>query len=343
MIGEKKCIRSNYVGMKKVFEIERLADLREYLSAKADVEALRMQLFAGFQKYSQYRNAREWNAAVRICEALAVIGWGQHEPVEAIRGIYVNGNPETYFINRYSKPRCLDAVWSKRKDGLAIDYEISSFYGTPEAPLESPVRMKKRLGEVQDVKLCSQRNWIPKNPVRIIRGIANCYESSQKLVDSIENDLIPELNRKMRPELYGAALDSIIICLSFSFYDHYYCKTNYIIADESLKLKSKDLYPKLLEMYSEKEIVDNGYFLRKRFTYGPFRSDTGTARVTIVLEKEFSQMSIPGQKQKLSEYLVQALENMERRLERKIIYDFPLMISDFRSILYSWRDKAMFP
>ena len=74
MIGEKKCIRSNYVGMKKVFEIERLADLREYLSAKADVEALRMQLFAGFQKYSQYRNAREWNAAVRICEALAVIG-----------------------------------------------------------------------------------------------------------------------------------------------------------------------------------------------------------------------------------------------------------------------------
>ena len=121
-----------------------------------------------------------------------------------------------------------------------------------------------------------------------------------------------------------------------SFYDNYHCKTNYIIADESLKLKKKDFYPALLELYSAKDIDDNGYYLRPRFTYGPFRTDTGTARVTIVFEKEFSQLSIQRQKQLFGDYLVQAVGNMAKRLDSKIDYDFPLMLEDFKSILYSW-------
>ena len=128
----------------------------------------------------------------------------------------------------------------------------------------------------------------------------------------------------------------IILNISFSFYDNYHCKTNYIIADESLKLKKKDFYPKLLEMYSEKEIEDNGYFLRNRFTYGPFRSDSGTARVNIVFEKEFSLLSAQEQKQRFGQYLIQAVEHVAKRLDRKIQYDFPLMLSDFKSILSSW-------
>lgn len=88
--------------MDKIFEISDLDELREYLSGVPDRETLREQLYAGFRRYSRYSTAAEWNAAVRICEALAIIGWGAHEPLEAIRGTWFNGNPETYFINRYS-------------------------------------------------------------------------------------------------------------------------------------------------------------------------------------------------------------------------------------------------
>lgn len=322
--------------MQKIFEIATITELHEYLLGIPNVDDFREQLHIEFLKYSQYSDAREWNTAVRICEALAIVGWGKHEPIEAVRGAYFNGNPETYFINRYAKPRFFNAVWSKRKDGFAIDYELSFFHGCPYKPLAEPIRLSRQMGEPQDIPLCSQRNWIPKNPIRIIRGIANCYESSQQLIDSIEKELMPKLDRSMRPKLYGTAIDTIILNLSFSFFDNDHCKTNYIIADESIKLKKKDFYPKLLEMYSENEIEENGYYLRNRFTYGPFRSDTGSTRVTIVFEKEFSELPICGQKRRLSEYLVQAVEHVAKRLDGKLDYDFPMMIEDFKSILYSW-------
>lgn len=322
--------------MQKIFEAATITELQEYLSGIPDVDDFREQLHIKFLKHSQYSDAREWNVAVRICEALAIVGWGKHEPIEAVRGTYFNGNPETYFINRHAKPRFFNAVWSRHKDGYAIDYGLSFLHGSHENPLAKPIRVNQQIGNVLNIPLLSQRNWIPKNPIRIIRGIANCYESSQQLIDSIEKELMPKLDRGMRPESYGTAIDTIMLNLSLSFFDNDHCKTNYIIADESLKLKKKDFYPKLLEMYSENEIEENGYYLRNRFTYGPFRSDTGSTRVTIVFEKEFSELTVCGQKRRLSEYLVQAVEHVAKRLDGKLDYDFPMMIEDFKSILYSW-------
>lgn len=319
-----------------IFELDSIEELREYLECEPDVDGLRERLYADFLKYSQYRNVREWNASVRVCEALAIIGWGEHEPVEAVRGVYFNGNPETYFINRHGKPRFLDAVWSKRKEGIAIDYELSYIYGSQDESSERATRLSWQIGEAEDLRLCSQRNWIAKNPIRIVRGLANCYQSSKPMIYSMENTLIPMLSREMRPELYGKAIDTITLNLSFSFFDNEHCKTNYIIADESLKLKKNDFYPKLLEMYSEKEIEDNGYYLRNRFTYGPFRADTGSPRVGIVLEKEFSCLPTQDQKQLLCDYLIRAVEQVAKRLERKIDYNFNLMIGDFKSILNAW-------
>ena len=322
--------------MKNILDISELEELQKYLLRFSDKESMREQLFSDFLKYARYRNAEEWNNAVRICEALAIIGWGNHEPVEAIRGIYFNGNPNTYFINRDGKPRFLDAIWSKRKDGLAIDFSRSFFHESTDSHAIDIHEPCSQAVQPQDLQLCSQRNWISKNPIRIVRGLANCYDTSKPLIESMESCLIPELNRLMRPELYGSSIDTITLNLSFSFYDNYHCKTNYIIADESLKLKQKDFYPKLLELYSEKEIQDNGYYLRNRFSFKPFRKESGTTRVDIVLEKEFSQLSDLRQKQLLSEYLLHAVEHVAQRLDKKIAYDFPLMISDFKLILNSW-------
>lgn len=82
--------------IRQIHEIDDLQQLREHLSEWPDVEKLRTGLFTEFLRHTRYKNAAEWNAAVRLCECLAIIGWGTHEPVEAIRGTYFNGNPETF-------------------------------------------------------------------------------------------------------------------------------------------------------------------------------------------------------------------------------------------------------
>lgn len=323
----------------QVYKIDDLQQLKEYLKGFSDLGKVRQYLLGEFIEYSRYRNAAEWNRAVRICECLAITGWGALEPLEAIRGNYFNGNPNTFFINRNGELRFLDAVWSKRKDGVAIDFGPSSFHASPDAPSAGGPVSGDGTGEIQSAKLNSQRNWIPKNPICITRGLANCYENSKPVIESMEKELKPALNQRMRPELYGSAINRIILNCSFSFYDNYHCKTNYIIADESLGLKQKDFYPALLDMFPAKEIEDNGYYLRNRFTYSPFRADTGTARIGIVLEKEFSGQPPRRQKEVLSGYFIHAVGQCAKRLSKRIDYDFGLMTTDLTAILKEWCEK----
>ncbi|MFR3550672.1 MAG: hypothetical protein ACLTTW_10780, partial [Coprobacter sp.] len=191
---------------------------------------------------------------------------------------------------------------------------------------------------IQDIRLESQRNWIPKNPVWIRRTIDNCYENSKAVIESVDKELKPELDRRMRPEMYGRVINRIIINCSYSYYDHDHCKTNYIIADEKLKLKQKDFYRTLLTMFTRQEIEKNGYYLRNRFEFGPFRADTGKIRIGLNLEKEFSELSHPEQKLKLSEYILFALNHVTDKLKKKKLdYDFDLMLEDFNSILTEWK------
>ena len=67
--------------MEKIFEIEDLKELEEFLQSQSEIELLRERLFAGFLKYADYKNAEEWNKAVRLCESLAIIGWGNKEDI----------------------------------------------------------------------------------------------------------------------------------------------------------------------------------------------------------------------------------------------------------------------
>ena len=319
-------------------DIDTIAGLREYLGTVKDVDALREALFAEFLECADYKNVSEWNRAVRLCEALAIIGWGTHEPLEAVRGIYFNGNPETYFLSRYSSPRFVDAIWSKRVAGYTMEEGRTTFFASPDDPLHRPSVMQQHPVKecVMDGRLATQRNWIAKNPVRIIRGLDNCYPSSRAVIESVENVLQKMLDERMRPELYGPAINRIVIECSYSYYYNDHCKTNHIIADERLKLKPRDFYPTLLTMYSEEEIERNGYYLRNRFNIGPFRKDTGNIYVKINLEREFSDMSHDDQRATLAGYFRTVLARIAARQKSKLDYDFPLMQSDFDSILDEW-------
>ena len=66
-------------------------------------------------------------------------------------------------------------------------------------------------------------------------------------------------------------------------------------------------------MFSREEIERQGYFLRNRFSYGPFRSDTGCTSIGIVFEKEFSQQPHSRQKEQLCAYLMQAVSHTANR------------------------------
>ena len=196
---------------------------------------------------------------------------------------------------------------------------------------------------------CERQHLFIKNPVWIKRIISNCYENSKAVIESVDKELQSELNRRMRPEIYGRAINRIIINCSYSYYDHDHCKTNYIIADEKLKLKQKDFYRTLLIMFTRQEIEKNGYFLRNRFEFGPFRADTGKIRIGLNLEKEFSELSHSEQRLKLSEYILFALNPTkcssvciedhvtDKLKKKKLDYDFDLMLEDFNSILTEWK------
>lgn len=327
--------------MNRIFEIEELNELEEFLKSQNDVDKLRDNLFAEFLKYVDYKNAEEWNNAVRVCESLAIIGWGSKEALEALEGCFFNGNPTTCFVNKYGEPRFVDAIWSKRKNGFTMEAGRTSYYFSPDDPLQrQSIAWEYNTNEdVQDIKLRSQRNWIPKNPIWIVRTIGNCYENSKVVIESVKNELQAKLNKQMRPELYGRAMNKIIIKCSYSYYDHTCCKCNHIIADEKLNLKQKDLYPTLLTMFTKQEIEENGYYLQNRFEFGSFRTNTGKIKAEINLEKEFSELSHLEQKKKLCEYILLALGHITSKLKNKVNYDFNLMLSDFNAILTEWSNE----
>jgi len=175
----------------KIFEIEDLKELEEFLQSQSEIEQLRERLFAEFLKYADYKNAGEWNKAVRLCESLAIIGWGNHEALEALRGQFFNGNPTTCFQNKFGETRFVDAIWSKRINGFTMEQGRTSYCFSPDDPTQKQsVSWEYEVKEdIQDISLESQRNWIPKNPVWIKRIISNCYENSKAVIESVDKEL----------------------------------------------------------------------------------------------------------------------------------------------------------
>jgi len=328
--------------MKEIFSFENLDELESYLLGQNNIENFRENLFNQFIKYSDYKNAEEWNKAVIICESLAITGWGNHEPLEALRGMFFNGNPMTYFLNKFGEPRFVDAIWSKRKEGFTMEQGRTSFHFSPDDVNKKKTILSDYLTklEIQDIKLQSQRNWIPKNPIWIEREISNCYENSKEVIESLNKELQLELNKEMQPEKYGRKINRIILNCSFSFFDNIHCKTNYIISESDKKLTSKKAYTEIHKMFPKKQIEENGYYLRNRYEFGPFRKDTGNMKITIHFEKEFSELSHSEQRTKLCEYFVLALnKTVEKLNKKKLDYNFELMLSDFNQILNNWKNK----
>ena len=322
--------------MDRIFSLKSLDDLQTFLTVQPR-KRVRKELGKAFLKACLYTDAKEWNRAVRLCEALTIVDWGDLEPVEATRGVFWNGSPETIFFNKFSQPRFVDAIWSRRKAGLTMCQGQTSYHSSPDLPKKPELLWDYPVEEcLQDVTLETQRNWIPKNPILIRRTVANCYPSSEKLMAEMEGRLLPALDEHMTPEKYGAAFNRLLIECSLS-YDDESGPNNNIILDEDVRLSPAKLYQRLRKMYSAKEIKKNGYFLRKRYDYGGFLSDRGVMKVQIHFSREFSEQSHKAQKREFAQHLVTAVDGAIARLKaRKLVYDFDSMRQDFHSILTDW-------
>lgn len=317
--------------LERIYEIENLAELEIFLRAQDQI-LIRERLLGEFDRYAFYKNASEWNKAVKICECLAIVGWGERESLEALRGKFYNGQPATYFLNAHGEPRFVEAYWSKRKTGLTMQDGDTIFHAGPDTAGKTLARPVKE--EILDLKLNSQRNWIAKNPVRITRAISNCYESSRAVIESLFEELQPALNAKMRPKIYGSTINYIKLECAFSFDDEH-CRTNYIIAPDKPRLSSQRAWELIREMMSEEQRRAGGYYLRNRFEYSPLRKDAGKTGALIHFEREFSELAPMEQKRKMGEYFLTALKQIAQKQSR-LKYDFAAMIEDFSKILGEW-------
>ena len=173
-------------------------------------------------------------------------------------------------------------------------------------------------------------------PIVIVRTLDNCYRGSRAVLDSISDDLNPRLQAELLPQRYGCdTLRCIEINTAMSFYDDFHCKTNYVIADESLGLRRSEFDEALACMFSEDKIEREGLFLRPRFQIGPLSKRTGMVYVTIVFEKAFSFMPRMEQKRVMADYFLTAVKRIALR-KRNLNYNFALLIADFSSVLDWW-------
>ncbi|MBD5323224.1 MAG: hypothetical protein HDS02_00055 [Bacteroides sp.] len=316
-----------HIEIEEIFHTDNLDRIAVIARSAGHIDRLREQLYAEFMKVACYSTPQQWNRAVRLCETLAIIGWGSHEAVEAHAQQYVNGYPNTFFITPTDEVRFLDAVWKPHDGGMIIDPRLSSLTAMPARTI-SPVACEK-------VKLHSQRNWLPKPPVQIVRTLDNCYPSSRAVLQSITTELNPMLLERMRPEEYGNQINRILINCAMSFSDGPHCKTNYIIADESRKLRKSDYYAALLATRDIAEIEREGLYMRPRFDIGPFRKDTGMIYATICFEKEFSHLTVSEQKHTMAGYFMEVVRRISIR-QRKLTYNFTPLLTDLLTLLTAW-------
>lgn len=121
-------------------------------------------LLAEFERYRDYRSAADWNRLVRVCEALAVVGWGEKTPIEARAERWVNGSMYTALRDQHFTA-IDERGWARRGTTFVLDDN--------PGPADPDVTV-----------LESQRIPLAKNPFRFTRS-GNYQREAQPFVDEL--------------------------------------------------------------------------------------------------------------------------------------------------------------
>ena len=303
---------------------ERLAQLLNTASADEPVDALkarigkeppdrvRATLLAEYDRLLRYRNIAEWNELVRVCEALAIVGWGEREAVEALAERWVNGSWYTTLRTR--------------------EFEKLSGHGNTAGNRETEwskqgASFVQRGGEdTRDHgvgRFASQRLPLPKNPLRLGRRVANHQKSAGPFVEAL-SALRHQLDRELSNDRYGEGFDYVGVACSFSNHDdvHETVRGEYFH-------DPKDV-PKRFKGRS---------YVRPRLGFGKLTQKNGLWhwRVDRHFTRAEGDLPLAAQKQLFRADLLAILSTLGQRLaKKKLGYDVERLRGDLEQLLETW-------
>jgi len=295
----------------EIFEAATLAALKARVAAQS-ASRLRSPLLAEYERLFHYRNIEEWNALVRVCEALALVGWGEREPVEALAARWVNGSWYTTLQTREFRKlaghgntgRNTEAEWSKRGSSYILcngdderNYGIESF--------------------------ASQRLPLPKNPIRLGRRVANHQTSAAPFVDAL-SALRKRLDKQLSADRYGDAFEYVGIACVFSNHD-----------DKHETVRG--------EFFHAQKDVPKGFksrhYVRPRLGLGKLTQKNGLWhwRVDRHFTRAEGELPLPKQKQVFAEDLLSIVATLGQRLaKKKLSFDQERLRVDLEALLAKW-------
>lgn len=282
-----------------ITSLESIEDLETWINSQSK-ESLQQTLLRMFDDVLEYKDANEWNEAVKLCEALAIVGWGKRETVDAISRY--NGDCwETKFITNKGENRYLFGRWSKKKKGW--DLWNPEYFYSPDFVNKPSVNWQdyenNDLPLVQCEKLYSQRNYRRQMP--IIMGQIGGTDRVSNSVTKMKFELTEHLYSNLRPSKYGKAVEKIFITL--------YCPSLSGSSESGLKIgafntKQKALYSKL-------------YF-----------------------DDKFGNLSHQEQRDYFTNNLLAAIDGLGSKLKKKKIeYDIQILISDVKKAIKIWNSQ----
>jgi hypothetical protein len=198
--------------IESVMSLESLDELAAYLES-ARQEDIRAQLLSRFDALIDYEDANEWAFAVRICEALAIVGWGTREQVDAISRF--DGDCwETKFVTDRNEYRFRLGRWSKRKAGWVL--RNPEYHASPDFADRPSIDWKHYAGNdfpiVDRENLPSQRNSRKQMPITM--GQIGGSNRTSKAAAALRRELARELRETMTPTAYGDAIEKFYFTLN---------------------------------------------------------------------------------------------------------------------------------
>lgn len=148
--------------VEQLHHFETIEEMEIWLN-QSESSFLRAYLLKQFDKLKYYETANQWNDVVKVCEALAILGWGNSERVDAICSRRDQWRSTTF--KSLNNDDCYrSANWLPRKAGRYIT-NYSDYYG--------PSHQQRNCYKYVDVKeaqivctpvekILSQRNYLVK-------------------------------------------------------------------------------------------------------------------------------------------------------------------------------------
>lgn len=294
-----------------LLEAASIAELKQRLDG-VQPHLVRPELLAEFDRLFRYQNIEEWNALVRVCEALALVGWGERQPVEALAERWVNGSWYTTLRTREfeklsghgNTDEATEAEWAKRGNSFVLrgsndllDRGIDSF--------------------------TSQRLPLPKNPVRLTRRVANHQKSATAFVEAL-SALNARLNRELSTARYGEGFDYVEVSCAFSNHD-----------DEHTTVRG--------EYFHDAKDVPKGlttrHYVRPKLGFGKLtqKHDLWHWRVDRHFTRAEGELPLAAQQRRFGEDLLSILDTLQQRLaKKKLRYDVARLRLDLERHLESW-------